>query len=226
MKQTSAGTLASLHPFRYSTPADGRSVFAEVERSIAEKAREAASLREETLIRLADRLISCASAMAIRFGLGGRLFTFGNGGSSTDALAVAQLFLQPPSGRPVPASSLAAEPSVVTALANDVGFDVVFARQLAALSEPTDVALGLSTSGNSENVLRAFEEASQRGLLTIGFAGFDGGRMSDCEAIDHLFVVQSPSVHRVQETQTTLYNALWELSQYALSRQTRRDRVG
>ncbi|HYX20330.1 MAG TPA: SIS domain-containing protein [Thermoanaerobaculia bacterium] len=226
MKHASQGNLASLHPFLYSPAADGRSVLAEIERSTAEKAREAASLREETLLRLADRLLSCASAMAIRFGLGGRLFTFGNGGSSTDALAVAQLFLQPPSGRSVAASSLAAEAAVVTALGNDVGFDVVFARQLAALAEPTDVALGLSTSGNSENVLRAFEEASRRGLLTIGFAGYDGGRMAETEAIDHLFVIHSPSVHRIQETQTTLYHALWELSQYALARQTRRDRVG
>jgi D-sedoheptulose 7-phosphate isomerase len=226
MKHASQGSLASPYPFLYSSAADGRSVLAEIERSTAEKAREAASLREETLLRLADRLISCASAMAIRFGLGGRLFTFGNGGSSTDALAVSQLFRQPPSGRSVAASSLAAEAAVVTALGNDVGFDVVFARQLAALAEPTDVALGLSTSGNSENVLQAFEEASRRGLLTIGFAGYDGGRMAETEAVDHLFVVHSPSVHRIQETQTTLYHALWELSQYALARQTRRDRVG
>jgi len=226
MKPASAGTVASFRPFPHPSPADSRSVFAEIERSTAAMAAEAASLREETLIRLADRLISCASAMAIRFGLGGRLFTFGNGGSSTDALAAAQLFLQPPSGRPIATTCLAAEPSLVTALANDVGFEVVFARQLAALSEPTDIALGLSTSGDSENVLRGFEEASRRGLLTIGFAGYDGGRMAECDAIDHLFVIQSPSVHRIQETQTTLYHALWELSQYALARQTRRDRVG
>ncbi len=226
MKHAAEGSLASLYPLVHASAADGRSVLAEIERSTAEKAREAASLREETLLRLADRLISCASAMAIRFGLGGRLFTFGNGGSSTDASAVAQLFLQPPSGRPVAASSLAAETAVVTALANDVGFDAVFARQLAALAEPTDIALGLSTSGNSENVLRAFEEASRRGLLTIGFAGYDGGRMAETDTIDHLFVIHSPSAHRIQETRTTLYHALWELSQYALARQTRRDRVG
>ena len=218
--------LASLYPFLYRPAYDGRNLLAEVERSTADKAREAASLREDTLLRLADRLISCASAMAIRFGLGGRLFTFGNGSSATDALAVSQLFLQPPSGRPLPASSLACDSPVLTAMANDGGFDVVFARQLAALAEPTDIALGLSTSGDCPNVVRAFEEASQRGLLTIGLAGYDGGKMAGTEAIDHLFVVSSSSVHRIQETQTTLYNALWELGQFALARQTRRDRVG
>ena len=226
MKSAAGGSLASIYPVLSSSGGDGRSVLAEVERATAEKGREAASLREETLIRLADRLMSCASAMAIRFGLGGRLFTFGNGGSSTDALAVAQLFVQPHSGRPLAACSLGAEAALVTALANDVGFDAVFAGQLAALAEPTDIALGLSTTGNSENVLRGFEEASRRGLLTIGFAGSDGGRMAEADTIDHLFVVPSASVHRIQEAQTTLYNALWELSQYALARQTRRDRVG
>ena len=215
-----------LYPFLDGPSSEGRSVFREVERSTAEKAREAASLREESLLRLADRLMSCASAMAIRFGLGGRLFTFGNGGSATDALAVAQLFMEPPSGRPVSATSLSCETGVVTGLSNDVGFDVVYARQLAAFAEPTDVALGISTSGNSENVLRGFEEASRRGLLTIGFAGHDGGRMGESSTIDNLFVVESSSVHRIQETQTTLYNALWELSQFALARQTRRERVG
>ena len=218
--------LASLYPFLYRPADEGRSLLAEVERSTAEQVRESAALREDTLLRLADRLVSCASAMAIRFGLGGRLFTFGNGGSATDALAVSQLFLQPPSGRPIAASSLSCDTPILTALADDVGFDAVFARQLAALAEPTDVAVGLSTSGDSPNVIRAFDEASRRGLLTIGFAGDDGGRMAETEAIDHLFVVASSSVHRVQETQTTLYHALWELSQFALARQMRRDRVG
>ncbi|MGE5414777.1 MAG: SIS domain-containing protein [Syntrophomonadaceae bacterium] len=218
--------LASLYPLLYGSPADGRSVLLEAERSTADKAREAAFLREESLIRLSDRLMSCASAMAIRFGLGGRLFVFGNGSSATDALAVAQLFVQPPTGHPLAATSLSCETAVLTALSNDVGFDVVYARQLSAFAEPTDIAMGLSTTGNSENVLRAFEEASRRGLLTIGFAGHDGGRMAQVDTIDHLFVVESSSIHRIQETQTTLYHALWELGQFALARQTRRERVG
>ena len=106
--------------------------------------------------------------------------------------------------------------AVVTALANDVGFDVVFARQLAAFGRPGDIAVGLSTSGNSDNLVRAFEEASRRGLLTIGLAGYEGGKMAELDTIDYLFVVPSSSVHRIQEAQTTVYHVLWELTQVAL----------
>ena len=105
---------------------------------------------------------------------------------------------------------------MVTALSNDVGFEVVFARQLAAFARPGDVAVGLSTSGGSANVLAAFAEARRLGLVTVGFAGYDGGRMAEAAAagaIDHLFVVPSASVHRIQEAQTTTYHVLWELTQ-------------
>jgi D-sedoheptulose 7-phosphate isomerase len=106
---------------------------------------------------------------------------------------------------------------VVTALSNDVGFDSVFARQIAALGRPGDIAVGLSTSGNSPNLLNAFDEAHSRGLLTVGIAGGDGGRMAGLASIDHLFVVASPSVHRIQEAQTTIYHVLWELTLAALA---------
>jgi D-sedoheptulose 7-phosphate isomerase len=119
--------------------------------------------------------------------------------------------------RPLPAISLTSDVAVVTALANDVGFEVVFARQVAAWGRPDDVAIGLSTSGGSANVLRGFEEASRRGLLTIGLAGYDGGKMAEADTIDYLFVVPSSSVHRIQEAQTTVYHVLWELTQQALA---------
>ena len=111
---------------------------------------------------------------------------------------------------------LEADLAVVTALANDVGFDVVFARQLGAFGRPGDIAVGMSTSGNSDNLVRAFEEASRRGLLTIGLAGYQGGKMAELDTIDYLFVVPSSSVHRIQEAQTTVYHVLWELTQAAL----------
>ena len=106
---------------------------------------------------------------------------------------------------------------MVTALCNDVGVDVVFARQLAAFARPDDIAVGLSTSGNSDNLLRAFDEASRRGLLTVGLAGYDGGRMAELDSIDYLFVVPSSSVHRIQEAQTTIYQVLWELTAEEMS---------
>ena len=106
--------------------------------------------------------------------------------------------------------------AVVTALANDIGFDVVFARQIAAFGKPGDIAVGISTSGNSANVIRACDEAARRGLLTVGLAGYNGGAMAEAASIAHLFVVPSSSVHRIQEAQTTLYHVLWELIQEAL----------
>jgi D-sedoheptulose 7-phosphate isomerase len=155
--------------------------------------------------------------MARRFAAGGRLFAFGNGGSSTDAQDVVTLFLAPPEGyRPLPAVSLTSDIAVVTALSNDIGFDIVFARQLGAFGGRDDIAIGLSTSGNSDNLVRAFDEAARRGLLTIGLAGYEGGKMAEVHTIDHLFVVPSSSVHRIQEAQTTVYHVLWSLTQAAL----------
>ncbi|MFD1051648.1 SIS domain-containing protein, partial [Kibdelosporangium lantanae] len=143
---------------------------------------------------------------------GGRLLAFGNGGSSTDAQDLASLFLSPSSPRPLPAFGLTNDIAVITALCNDIGFEVVFARQIAAFGRSHDIAVGLSTSGNSVNLLRAFDEANRLGMLTVGIAGYDGGKMAELDSIDYLFVVPSPSVHRIQEAQTTLYHLLWELT--------------
>jgi D-sedoheptulose 7-phosphate isomerase len=211
-----AGDLASLYPFFYARDSSGRAeLLAEFESSNRRKAEEILTLREQLLRDFAPSLAVCAAAVADRLTRSGRLLTFGNGGSSTDAQAVAQIFSEPSSGEALPAISLCADVAALTALANDVSFDMVFARQIAALGRPADVALGLSTSGGSVNVLKAFDEASRRGLLTIGFAGYDGGRMAESSTIDFLFVVPSSSVHRIQEAQTTLYQALWRLTQAA-----------
>jgi D-sedoheptulose 7-phosphate isomerase len=190
----------------------------QVRQSTAAKAAEAVTLREVVAEREADRLAACAQAMARSFATGGKLLAFGNGGSSTDAQDVVTTFMNPgDGGRPLPAISLTSDVAVVTALSNDIGFEVVFARQVAAWGRPGDVALGLSTSGGSDNVLHGFEEASRRGLLTVGLAGYDGGKMAEADTIDYLFVVPSSSVHRIQEAQTTVYHVLWELTQQALA---------
>jgi D-sedoheptulose 7-phosphate isomerase len=158
--------------------------------------------------------------MAARFAAGGRLFSFGNGGSSTDADAVAELFMFPrPGPRRLPARSLTADVATLTALANDVSFDVVFARPLAADGRAGDIALGLSTSGSSANVLAGFAQAHRIGMLTVGLAGYSGGAMAEARdrgEIEHLFVMPSDSVHRIQEAQTTTYQVLWELVHLAL----------
>jgi D-sedoheptulose 7-phosphate isomerase len=160
--------------------------------------------------------------MAERFRAGGRLFTFGNGGSSTDAAGVAALFACPPVGTALPARSLVDDTAVLTAVGNDIGFDLVFVRQLIAHSRAGDITLGLSTSGNSRNLLAAFAEARQRGLLTVGIAGYDGGAMADA-GLDHCLVVRSDSVHRTQETQAALGFALWTAVHARLTERTSHD---
>jgi D-sedoheptulose 7-phosphate isomerase len=217
--QPSAGSMESLYPFLYSGTTDLQAVLDQVRQSTVAKAQEIDELRRVVGEQDGARLMSCASQAAARFAAGGRLLAFGNGGSATDAQQVATLFLNPGGGaRPLPALGLASDTSVVTALGNDIGVDVIFARQIAALGRRTDIAVGLSTSGNSENLMRAFDEASRRGMLTIGLAGYEGGRMAELDGIDYLFVAPSSSVHRIQEAQTTVYHVLWELTQLALAR--------
>jgi D-sedoheptulose 7-phosphate isomerase len=214
----SSGSIESLYPFLYSGKSDLAAVLEEVRASTVAKAREIMDLRRLVSDRDGARLESAARDVAERFAAGGRLLAFGNGGSATDAQQVATLFLNPGGrARPLPALSLANDTSVVTALCNDIGVEVVFARQIAALGRKTDIAVGLSTSGNSENLLRAFDEAGRRGLLTIGIAGYEGGKMAELDSIDYLFVAPSASVHRIQEAQTTVYHVLWELTQVELA---------
>ena len=221
--QSRSDDLATLYPFLYSHPenvghdspaaGDLEAVLAEVRRSTVDKVHQIVALRQEVLAQESQRLAACASAMAASFVNGGRLFAIGNGGSCTDAADLASLFLHPgPGWRALPAFALTGDIAVLTALSNDVSFDVVFARQIAAFGRRGDVVVGLSTSGNSTNLVRAFEEASRRGLLTVGLAGYEGGAMAELGSIDHLFVVPSDSVHRIQEAQTTIYHTLWELT--------------
>ena len=223
MGQPAAGSMESLYPFLYSGTTDLDAVLEQVRQSTVAKAGEITELRRVIGARDGARLMACAADAAARFAAGGRLLAFGNGGSATDAQQLATTFLNPggtdPSGtgRPLPALGLASDTSVVTALCNDIGVDVVFARQIAAFGRRDDIAVGLSTSGNSENLLRAFDEASRRGLLTVGLAGYEGGKMAELDSIDYLFVAPSSSVHRIQEAQTTVYHVLWELIQQSLA---------
>ncbi len=223
MSGANGGGVESLYPFLYAGGGEDahtrlERVLAEVMRSTQDKAAEIVELRRRVAERDAARLAACATAMARSFAAGGRLLAFGNGGSSTDAQDVATTFLFPGTDQalPLPALALTSDMAVVTALSNDIGFEVVFARQIAAWGRPGDIAMGLSTSGGSANVLRGFEQARRSGLMTIGLAGYDGGRMAEADTIDHLFVVPSASVHRIQEAQTTVFNVLWELTQTAL----------
>jgi D-sedoheptulose 7-phosphate isomerase len=206
-----------LYPFIEGDETDADSLLADLARSAAAKWGQSQALRTETLGRVAGELDLVASAMAERFAAGGRLFAFGNGGSATDADGVAQLYTSPPWGRALPARSLVEDQAVLTALANDVGFENVFSRQIIAHGRPGDIAMGFSTSGNSENLLVAFTEGRKREMLTVGLSGIDGGRMAVDESVQHCLVVRSQSVHRVQEAQAALTSALWSRIQHTLA---------
>ena len=199
-----------LYPFLDAEETDGAALLADLSASAEAKAAESLRLRATTVEDRAAELERVAAAMAAAFRGGGRLFTFGNGGSATDAAGLAAMFASPATGRPLPARSLVADTAVLTALANDVGVEVIFSRQLMAHARAGDVALGLSTSGGSANVLRAFAEGRRRKLLTVGLAGYGGGAMATCPDLDHCLAVDGQSVHRTQEAQSALAHALWQ----------------
>ena len=202
-----------LYPFLDGERPDVPALLADLADSAMAKAADSTSLAVATLEREGEHVEALAGEMAERFGAGGRLFTFGNGGSSTDAASLAGLFGAPPWGRALPARCLVEDTAVLTALGNDVGFDLVFSRQLIAHAREGDIALGMSTSGNSRNVIIAFTEARRRGLLTVGLAGYDGGEMAASPDVDHCLVVSSDSVHRVQEAQAAVSFSLWSAVQ-------------
>ncbi|MDT5335886.1 MAG: D-sedoheptulose 7-phosphate isomerase [Mycobacterium sp.] len=202
-----------LYPFIDSEETDAASLLDDLAASARGKAAESAQLQRASLDEYADELTAAGTEMADRFRRGGRLYTLGNGGSSTDAATLASLFSRPSRGRPVAAWSLAADEAVVTALGNDVGFDLIFKRQIIAHARDRDIAIALSTSGNSEDLMSAITEAKQRGLLTIGFSGHDGGRMSVADDLDFCFTVHSQSIHRIQESHAILGYRLWAVAQ-------------
>lgn len=182
------------------------------------KSAEVKSLRAEVLAEHEADFDRAAEAMADRFVRGGKLLAFGNGGSATDADDAAADCASPPrvGWRALPALSLPADSATVTALANDVGLDSVFVRQLGAIGEREDIALGFSTSGNSTNIVAAFGEARRRGMLTVALTGYDGGAIARGGAVDFCFVARREFVPRIQEGHATIWHTLLELTQHAL----------
>lgn len=207
-----------LYPFIDAGERDAGGLLTELATSARAKAADSAALQRATLAACADQVAACGTAMAERFAAGGRLYAFGNGGSSTDCATFAALFARPPrppegtgaaGPRALPAFSLAADQAVVTALGNDVGFDLIFSRQIIAHAGARDIAVAFSTSGSSGDLIAALREARGRGLLTIGLAGYSGGEMVSSPDVDYCFVVHSQSVHRIQESQALLGYQLW-----------------
>jgi D-sedoheptulose 7-phosphate isomerase len=187
-----------------------------VNASIVRKARETAALATAFFEEQGGRLADCAEALAQRFERGGKLLIMGNGGSACDAQHLAVEFQHPilEKRRPLPAVALGMGPALLTAIGNDGDFGRAFADELALLAGPHDAVLGLSSSGASSNVNRALRVARERHLMTVGFAGRDGGSMAG--GCDYFFVVPSWSIHRTQEVHTMLVHLLWDHVHVAL----------
>jgi len=205
------GESAFLYPFLGQEKQETGDLVAEVAASILMKVQDDAKLRVRIAQEQAEQISATALAIRARLLRGGKLILFGNGGSATDANDWAIDCVLPPSGyRPIPAVSLALEPANITALANDVGTEVIFLRQLIAQAQPEDVAIGISTSGGSRNIIVALEEARRRNLLTVALLGYDGGEILRQGLADYSTVVHCDYIPRIQEVQASIYHIIRE----------------
>ncbi|MDX6528690.1 MAG: D-sedoheptulose 7-phosphate isomerase [Blastocatellia bacterium] len=204
--------LAGLYPFLYGRKQDPLAMNSALLESVAQKAAHHQKVIDDFFAGNGQKVVAAAGAIADVYRGNGRLFTMGNGGSSCDAAHVAVEFLHPvTAGRvALTAIDLTADRTMMTAVANDVGFKHVFVRQLIAQARPGDGLVGISTSGNSDNLVKAFLKAKEMGVTTVGLAGMSGGEMAKIE-LDHCLVVETDSIHRVQECHVIIYHILWDL---------------
>jgi D-sedoheptulose 7-phosphate isomerase len=205
------GDAGFLYPFLGKDKQAAAELVREVAASIRMKVSDDAALRAQVAHEEAERIGEATLAIHERLGRGGKLLLFGNGGSATDANDWAIDCVAPPPGfAPVPAVSLSLEPATVSAIANDVGIEVVFLRQLIAHARPDDVAIGISTSGGSRNIMAALIEARKRQLLTVALLGYDGGEIRRQGLADWYIVVRSDYIPRIQEVQASIYHVMRE----------------
>ena len=203
------GNSSFLYPFLGKGQQSLEEVVREVQGSMLQKMQEVNRLRTAVAESEITAISETAASIAGRLKRGGKLIAFGNGGSATDANDLVSDCVDPPPGwSAVPAVSLSSEPANITAIANDIGTEAIFTRQLIAHARPEDVAVGISTSGGSANILAALAEARKRGLLTVGIVGYDGGRILGERLTDHAVVVRSDYIPRIQEVQASIYHVL------------------
>jgi D-sedoheptulose 7-phosphate isomerase len=207
----------TFYPFLHDHNRQPQELMAELRFSLLEKAGESIAVKQKFFEQQKDAILEASLALARAYHAGRKMLVCGNGGSATDAQHIAVEFMHPITvGRKaLPAICLNSDMAMVTAVANDVGFDDVFVRQIIALGNEGDVLLGISTSGNSDNLLHAFATAQRMGLATIGFAGDDGGKMAQMKSdqmLDHCLTVPTTSIHRIQESHMTLYHVMWDMT--------------
>jgi D-sedoheptulose 7-phosphate isomerase len=207
------GASSFLYPFLGEQEHDLEAVVEDVRRSVLAKAEEIGELRAQTLTDNRDDLIRAAAGLRHDLETGGRLLALGNGGSATDAMDAVADFRRPPDPDWTPrrALDLTEDPAILTAIANDIGTEAIFARQVIAHGRERDALLAISTSGNSANVIAALAEGRKRGLRTVAMVGYDGGRVAGERLADHVVVTRSEHIPRIQEAQASAYHLLREL---------------
>jgi len=206
------GASEFLYPFLGQQKQQTQDIVTHAASSIETKVREDSGLRAQVAREECGQIEDAARAIHERLRRGGKLIIFGNGGSATDANDLALDCVEPPGDyRPVPAISLAMEPANITAVANDVGTEVIFLRQLIAQARPEDIAIGISTSGGSRNIMMAMEEARKRNMLTVALLGSDGGDIFRRGLADLPIVVHCDYIPRIQEVQASIYHVMREM---------------
>jgi D-sedoheptulose 7-phosphate isomerase len=211
-----SGASSFLYPFLGQQEDDLEAVIADVRASVLVKAAEVAELRAQTLREGEQELREAARALRARLDLGGRVLALGNGGSATDAMDAVADLRTPPAGWPARAAiDLTEDPGILTAIANDVGEESIFSRQVIAHGRAQDALLAFSTSGGSRNVLAALHEARRCGMLSIALVGYDGGRIAAEGLADHVIVTRSEHIPRIQEAQASAWHVLRELVESA-----------
>jgi D-sedoheptulose 7-phosphate isomerase len=210
------GASSFLYPFLAESESDLESVVEDVRRSAEMKAEEVGALRAQTLTEGREALTGAAADLRRCFEGDGKLLALGNGGSATDAMdAVADFRAAGQGWAARPAIDLTEDPAILTAIANDIGVEAIFQRQVIAYGGRGDALLALSTSGNSGNVIEALGEARRRGLTTVAMVGYDGGRVAAEGLADRVVVTRSEHIPRIQEAQASAYHVLRELVELA-----------
>jgi D-sedoheptulose 7-phosphate isomerase len=205
------GDAGFLYPFLGQEKQQTPDLVTQVAASIQMKVQDDSILRAQVAREQSGPIANAALAIHERLSRGGKLIIFGNGGSATDANDWAIDCVLPPLGyRPVPAVSLSLEPANISAIANDVGTEVIFLRQFIAQARPEDVAIGISTSGGSRNIIMALEEARKRNMLTIALLGYDGGEILRKNLAAFPLLVHCDYIPRIQEVQASIYHIIRE----------------
>lgn len=213
--------LKQLYPFLRGKPPSNDKLDSSLLESVMQKAADSREVQQRYFEKYGATIVAAARTMAKVYQSGGRLLAMGNGGSCSDAAHIAVEFIHPITvGRPsLEAIDLTANTTTITAVSNDFGFENIFVRQLQAMGREGDGLIGLSTSGNSKNLLAAFAQGKKMGMATIAFAGGNGGKMAKSPDVDICLVVETSSIHRVQESHLATYHILWDLVHAILGEQ-------